>query len=52
MSNTVHKGNHTVTVIIMLTGIQISILGVVFSDYLLLIGAGITFSAVAKRMLS
>lgn len=39
-------------IVIMIVGLQISILGVVFSNHLVLIGAALTFSVVVKLILS
>lgn len=38
-------------IMIMLVGVQISIIGAAFSDYLLLVGAMLTFSVVVREII-
>lgn len=52
MSETGSEGQWIAQIMIMLTGLQISVLGVAFSDFLVLIGAGLTFSVVVNQIRS
>ncbi len=51
MSQTVYPDQQTAKIMIMVVGLQISVLGVQFSDYLLLLGAALTFSVVVEQAL-
>lgn len=52
MSQTVYSDQQTAKIMIMIVGLQISILGVRYSDALLLIGAALTFSVVVEQVMS